>query len=175
MYVSLYKYFVAPFGGILAGSDAFVSDLYHDRRMFGGGLASASLIAGVALRATEGFKERFGAAMDQASTLFARVNDLDGISIGRFEHGSNIFPLELDPGVDADRFVSTLLQHWVFAYRDEFVPGRIFSSRQHDYTQADQRRTRGPRSRTHSPVAVGRSPRGCRRGTSAPRVRPSAN
>ena len=125
VYVSLYKYFVAPFGGILAGSAEFISDLYHDRRMFGGGLASASLIAGVALRATEGFEDRFGAAMDRASVLFARVNDLNGISIGRFEHGSNIFPLELDPGVDTESFLSALLQHWVFVYCDEFVPGRI--------------------------------------------------
>ena len=38
VYVSLYKYFVAPFGAILAGPDAFINDLYHDRRMFGGGL-----------------------------------------------------------------------------------------------------------------------------------------
>lgn len=125
VYVSLYKYFVAPFGGILAGSEEFISDLYHDRRMFGGGLASSSLVAGVALKATEGFEDRFSAAMDRASALFACLDDLDGISIGRFEHGSNIFPLELDSGVDTESFLSALLQHWVFVYRDEFVPGRI--------------------------------------------------
>ena len=125
VYVSLYKYFAAPFGAVLAGTDSFISDLYHDRRMFGGGLASASLVAGVALRATEGFEDRFTASMDRASALFARLNELDGISIGRFEHGSNIFPLELDPGVDAESFLSALLQHWVFVYRDEFDPDRI--------------------------------------------------
>ena len=124
VYVSLYKYFVAPFGAILAGPDAFINDLYHDRRMFGGGLASSSLVAGVALKATEGFEDRFAAAMDQASALFARVNQLDGINIGRFEHGSNIFPVELGPGVDTERFLSALLQHWVFVYRDEFDPNR---------------------------------------------------
>ena len=83
------------------------------------------MVAGVALKATEGFEDRFGAAMDRASALFACLDDLDGISIGRFEHGSNIFPLELDPGVDTESFLSALLQHWVFVYRDEFVPGRI--------------------------------------------------
>ena len=43
VYVSLYKYFGAPFGSVLAGTAQFCDGLYHDRRMFGGGLASANL------------------------------------------------------------------------------------------------------------------------------------
>lgn len=45
VYVSLYKYFGAPFRAILAGRSEFISDLHHVRRMFGGGLSSACFAA----------------------------------------------------------------------------------------------------------------------------------
>ena len=59
VYVSLYKYFGAPFGSVLAGTAEFCDGLYHDRRMFGGGLASANFSAALfALKGAEGFEER---------------------------------------------------------------------------------------------------------------------
>ena len=39
VYVSLYKYFNAPSGAILAGPSALLDQMFHVRRMFGGGLA----------------------------------------------------------------------------------------------------------------------------------------
>ena len=45
VYVSLYKYFNAPSGAILAGPRALLDGMYHTRRMFGGGPAG-----GVAVR-----------------------------------------------------------------------------------------------------------------------------
>ena len=59
VYVSLYKYFGAPFGAILAGTVEFTDGLYHDRRMFGGGLASANFAAALALHGIDGFEARF--------------------------------------------------------------------------------------------------------------------
>ena len=41
VYVSLYKYFNAAGGAILAGPRALLDDIYHTRRMFGGALAQA--------------------------------------------------------------------------------------------------------------------------------------
>jgi len=125
VYVSLYKYFGAPFGSILAGTSEFISGLYHDRRMFGGGLSSAYIAAALALHGSEGFEERFSAAMKKAGELFQRLNALDGIEIGRYEHGSNIFPAKLDPGVDAEGFISSLRRRWVFVFRNEENPDLI--------------------------------------------------
>ena len=50
VYVSLYKYFGAPFGGLLAGTADFCEGLFHARRMFGGGLSQAWMAAALALR-----------------------------------------------------------------------------------------------------------------------------
>ena len=113
VYVSLYKYFGAPFGAILAGTAEFTDGLYHDRRMFGGGLASANFAAALALQDIDGFEERFNRAMTRAKVLFDKINALESINVERFEHGSNMFPLKLESDVDSTRFVKTLEEHSV--------------------------------------------------------------
>ena len=108
VYVSLYKYFGAPFGAILTGTAEFADGLYHDRRMFGGGLASANFAAALALQGIDGFEKRFNRAMTRAKALFDKVNALESVTVEGFEHGSNIFPLKLESDIDGTRFVKTL-------------------------------------------------------------------
>ncbi|MCI0437547.1 MAG: threonine aldolase family protein [Chloroflexi bacterium] len=124
VYVSLYKYFGAPFGAILAGPTEVIGDIFHDRRMFGGGLASASFAAALALQGVQGFEERFARAMRKALELFDLLNTQDGIRVEAFKHGSNIFSLVLAPEVDLESFVSALKQHWVFIFTEEPYRGR---------------------------------------------------
>ena len=119
VYVSLYKYFGAPFGAILAGSAEFCRDLYHHRRMFGGGLSSAALAAALALDGLDGFERRFADAMRKAGDLFDELNRIPGVSVTAYEHGSNIFRLTLPPGVDCERFTERLAELGVFASVDE--------------------------------------------------------
>ena len=118
-YVSLYKYFGAPFGGMLAGTAEFCDGLYHARRMFGGGLSQAWTAAALALRGFDGFEARFGEAMTHARAVFAGLNELDGVTVREFEHGSNIFPLELGLEVDVSRFVEALADRGVLVFPDE--------------------------------------------------------
>ena len=113
VYVSLYKYFGAPFGAIVAGTAEFTDGLYHDRRMFGGGLASANFATALALQGIDGFEERFNRAMTRARALFDKINALEKITVECFEHGSNIFPLKLASDVDSTRFVEVLKAHSV--------------------------------------------------------------
>src|SRR5215471_12142335 len=63
VYVSLYKYFNAASGAILAGPRDVLKDLYHVRRMFGGGLSSVWPFAAVALHYMSGFGERYTRAV----------------------------------------------------------------------------------------------------------------
>jgi len=119
VYVSLYKYFGAPFGAVLAGDSNLIGGMYHTRRMFGGGLASAYFVAGLALRGTIGFEERFQEALNKGRDLSRRLNKLPGIQVREFEHGSNIFPLEFAAGVAIERVVGRLRKSGVFLYPDE--------------------------------------------------------
>ncbi len=119
VYVSLYKYFGAPFGGMLAGTAEFCEGLFHVRRMFGGGLSQAWLAAALALRGLDGFEGRFAEAMAHSRAVFAKLGELTGIRVREIEHGSNIFPLELDPEVDVARFVEALAGRGVLVFPDE--------------------------------------------------------
>lgn len=125
VYVSLYKYFGAPFGAILAGTEEFCRELYHDRRMFGGGLSSAALAAALALQGMDGFEERFGDAMIKALGLFDDLNRLGGLTISPYEHGSNIFPLSLDADVEAESLIEELAKRFIFVSADEANETRI--------------------------------------------------
>lgn len=125
VYVSLYKYFGAPFGAVLAGTEEFAKDLYHERRMFGGGLSSAYLAAALALKGSEDFEARFVAAMGRATELLAGLDALEGITVERFRHGSNIFPAVLGPEVDTESFVVALRRRSVFVYSDDHEPSRV--------------------------------------------------
>ena len=119
VYVSLYKYFGAPFGAILAADSQLIDGMFHTRRMFGGGLASSYLAAALALQGIEGFPARFEESLIKARELFKRLNALPDIEIEEFDHGSNIFPLGFAPGVDVERLIESLHQRNVFVYPDE--------------------------------------------------------
>ena len=119
VYVSLYKYFGAPFGAILAGDSQLIDGMFHTRRMFGGGLASAFFAAALALQGIEGFSVRFEEALLKARELFQRLSSLPDIEIKEFDHGSNIFPIKFASGVDLDRLIEALHQRDVFVYPDE--------------------------------------------------------
>ena len=69
VYVSLYKYFNAASGAILAGPRDVIDGMYHTRRMFGGGLSSAWPFAAVALHYLPGFGDRFGRAVKTSEEL----------------------------------------------------------------------------------------------------------
>src|SRR5258708_26772899 len=63
VYVSLYKYFNAASGAILAGPKAVIDGMYHGRRMFGGGLNTVWPFAPVALHSLFGFEEPYSQAV----------------------------------------------------------------------------------------------------------------
>ncbi|NQW19118.1 MAG: hypothetical protein HQ477_00100 [Chloroflexi bacterium] len=109
VYVSTWKYFGSPFGAILAGTREFIGGMFHDRRMFGGGLPSGYLATALSMNGMDGFVDRFRESLAKANALFTVVNKLPGIEIHPFEHGSNVFELHLDAEIDTDQFVESLL------------------------------------------------------------------
>jgi len=82
--------------------------------MFGGGLSSSAHAAALALDGIDGFEANFAKAMAKGAELFESLNELDGLDVGRYEHGSNLFPLTLNDAVDATKLEENLRRHWVF-------------------------------------------------------------
>jgi threonine aldolase len=94
VYVSLYKYFNAASGAILAGPRALLDDLYHVRRMFGGGLPQVWPFAVVALHYLAGFGERYSRAVRMAQDVMAGLRGHGGFTIDPIPMGTNLFHLK---------------------------------------------------------------------------------
>jgi len=112
VYVSLYKYFGTPSGAILAGPASLLDGIYHERRMFGGGLNQAWIFAGLALDALHRFDEEFAEAILLSEALVEGLSKSGVLSVARVPNGSNVFVLTFadgtrDPGRHA-RFVQRL-------------------------------------------------------------------
>ncbi len=98
VYVSLWKYFNAPSGAVLAGPGTLLDDLFHTRRMFGGGLPYAWPLAAAALHSIDGFEERFGEGVAAGQELKTALNRLPGLKVEEIPDGSNVFKLHVDQG-----------------------------------------------------------------------------
>jgi len=107
VYVSLYKYFNAAAGAVLAGPRELIDNLYHQRRMFGGSLRQAWPYAAVALHYLDGFGERFQQAV-AAETLFQGLRLHPGCKVRRPETGTNVARLRV-LGADAESLPERLL------------------------------------------------------------------
>lgn len=69
----------APVGSILAGSEEFVEDARRVRKLLGGGMRQAGIVAAPGLRALEN-RDRLQEDHDNAARLAAELDALDGLS-----------------------------------------------------------------------------------------------
>jgi threonine aldolase len=109
VYVSLYKYFNAASGAILAGPRDVLGDMVDVRRMFGGGLAAAWPFAAIALHYLPGFVDRFSQAVKTSEELIRNLQQHEGFSIERVPLGTNLFRVKLasaDPAAFERRMVA---------------------------------------------------------------------
>jgi threonine aldolase len=95
VYVSLYKYFNAAGGAVLAGPRHLLDGLYHQRRMFGGGLRQAWPYAAVALHYLDGFTERFARAAAAADALFRAFGEQPTVRVRRSAASTNVTRLHI--------------------------------------------------------------------------------
>jgi threonine aldolase len=100
VYVSLWKYFNALNGAVLAGPARLIDGLFHTRRMFGGALWSAWPFAAVARHYAEGFLDRFAAAARVSQDFAAALRD--PFRAERIPGGSHLFYVKA-AGVDLAR------------------------------------------------------------------------
>jgi threonine aldolase len=107
VYISMYKYFNAASGAVLAGPKAQLEGLYHTRRMFGGGLHQVWPFAAVALHYFNGFEARFRTAMETAEHVISVLQKDSNFGIERIPNGTNIFRLRVF-GVNAPVYQNRL-------------------------------------------------------------------
>ena len=102
VYVSMYKYFNAPFGAILTGPAALIEKAGPLRHQFGSLINQGWETAAVALHFFDGFNDRYQAAVRKGERLFQLLEASGKIRIERVPSGSNIANLRLASGGTLD-------------------------------------------------------------------------
>ncbi len=117
VYISLYKYFNAASGAILAGNKNFIAPLYHQRRMFGSGLHQAWPFAAVASYYADGFTERFLKAASIGEEFINLIKNNNRFQVQRIVGGSNIFRIKIKD-MTAAAFIESLKTNGITGWAD---------------------------------------------------------
>lgn len=97
VYVSLYKYLGAPFGGVLSGPKPLMARARELRHLFGGTIYHGWQAALPALDALDGVEQRFADVRAAGDRLLAALERTPGFKVLRVENGSNLVMLEIAP------------------------------------------------------------------------------
>ena len=112
VYVSLWKYFNALNGAILAGPADLLNGMFHVRRMFGGALFHAWPFALLARHYANGYIDHMKSAITVSDELMRGISS-DGVRIERVPNGTNIFRL-VAPREKATRLRERLAENSIF-------------------------------------------------------------
>ncbi|MBK7969846.1 MAG: hypothetical protein IPK08_13395 [Bacteroidetes bacterium] len=107
VYTSMYKCFNSPSGAILAGTKQFTESLYHERRMFGGGLPSVWPFAAISLYYADSFITDYKNAWLNAQKFFSILKKEERFIISELENGTHVVRLDIK-GKDINRFRNSL-------------------------------------------------------------------
>jgi threonine aldolase len=114
VYVSLYKYFNAASGAILAGPKSVIEGMFHTRRMYGSGLHQSWPFVAVADYFIDGFEKRYAIAKSISDEFIQKLKTEERFKVNRIENGSNIFNLELT-AISAQDFSQNLKKQDILA------------------------------------------------------------
>jgi threonine aldolase len=108
----------APVGSVIAASAEFIRRALRYRKMFGGGMRQAGIIAAAGIYALEHNVERLAEDHQHAKLLAERISSARGLRLNPQEVETNIFFLQLDPTearLDAPGLQRALRAHDVLA------------------------------------------------------------
>jgi len=97
IFVSIYKFFGAPFGAILAGSKDLIAQARELRHTCGGLIYHGWMAALPALAACDGFEARFTQVQRNGEQILKGLQAAGGFTIERVPNGSNITFVQVAP------------------------------------------------------------------------------
>ena len=108
----------APVGSVIAASEDFIARAQRYRKMFGGGMRQAGILAAAAIYALENNVERLADDHLNAKLLAERISGAPGMRIEPSNVETNIIYLQLDPAesrVDTPGLAAAMRQRGVLA------------------------------------------------------------
>ena len=110
----LSKGLCAPVGSLLCGDRDFIDRARGTRRLFGGGMRQAGVLAAPGIVALDEMRSRLGEDHENARAIAERLAGLDGIEIDATKVRTNVVIFEITrPKMDTNKFLSALKERGV--------------------------------------------------------------
>jgi threonine aldolase len=111
----LSKALCAPVGSVLCGSQDFISKARRARKILGGGMRQAGVIAAAGIVALDSMVDRLKDDHDKARELATGLDEIDGISVEKNPPPTNMVFVRLsgESGVRVNEFVARLRDYGV--------------------------------------------------------------
>lgn len=104
--VCLSKGLGAPVGSVLAGDVDFIKRAHRFRKMFGGGMRQAGILAAAGIFALKQNRERLSEDHENATYLARELNKVQGLSVKMENVQTNIVMVDIDkPELDANQLM----------------------------------------------------------------------
>ena len=114
--ICLSKGLSAPMGSVVVGPKAVIDEARHMRKMLGGGLRQAGIIAAAGLVALEKMTDRLAEDHAHARALAEGLAKIDGIRIDLHSVQSNMVRIEVDAlGMTGQQFVDGIAAYGILA------------------------------------------------------------
>jgi threonine aldolase len=94
--VCLSKGLGAPIGSVIAGSAAFINEARHYRKIFGGGMRQAGVLAAAGIYALEHNIQRLREDHEKAAYLARELSSIKGFGIDRASVQTNIIIIDVE-------------------------------------------------------------------------------
>ena len=111
--ICLSKGLGAPVGSILVGSSEFIAEAHRWRKMFGGGMRQAGIIAAAGIYALDNNIERLAEDHARAQRFAESINEMKSYSVNLDTVQTNMVYVDLIDGRDAEDMVSRLAEKGV--------------------------------------------------------------
>jgi threonine aldolase len=118
----------APVGSVIAASADFIKRARRYRKMFGGSMRQAGVLAAAGIYALEHNIERLAEDHQHAKLLAERISGITGLQLNPQEVETNIHLLRLDPAkarLDAHALMRGMRQHGVLALAQNATTMRL--------------------------------------------------
>jgi threonine aldolase len=99
--VCLSKGLGAPAGSLVVGDREFIRTCHRFRKMYGGGMRQAGVLAAAGLHALHHHRERLALDHEHARRLADAIADIDGLTVDRARVMTNIVMIDLRRGTSA--------------------------------------------------------------------------
>lgn len=103
----------APIGSIVAGSEEFIGRAKAARKILGGAMRQAGVIAAAGIVALQEMPERLREDHRRARRLAEGLAEIDGVTVDLETVQTNIVIFSTEPAVNHERFVSEMADHGV--------------------------------------------------------------